>query len=589
MEHDAAFDAPGRLAGRQPGRLNQEVTPGVRRKPAPELDPLLRAALDCARPGLIVLDNERRVRLLTRAAAELLGVAAGAPAQALPVMRLLAQSPWLDDAALQTLAAAFGGESGEPREVLLSIPRPGGARVVSLDLRRARGEGWVASLEDVTQSRETQDWLVEHASTDPVTGLWNRQHFMLMLRDRLDMAVGGTTVLLLDLKRLKGVNDTLGTATGDALLRLVGGRLLGFLRSGDLLCRFVSDEFAVMLGETASRADIAQLGRRLAGLIEQPFLIEGQIITIGAHVGAACAPEDGDSPEVLVAHAALALAAARAEARGEMRFFEPKLDDEARRRRALDTDLRLACARGEFELHYQPQFDLRLARVTGFEALVRWRSPSRGLVPPNSFIPLLEQLGLIGDVGDWVVRTACREAAGWPDGITVAVNASPLQVEAGDFGERVARALADTGLPGHRLEVEITENLLLRDNANVMAALRALREMGVGLVLDDFGTGYASLSALTRFHFDKIKIDRSFISAPDATEQHAAIVRAIAALGISLGVPTTAEGVETVQQLNRVRDNGCISVQGYYYSKPVPAERIPDLLVALNAETVVAV
>jgi diguanylate cyclase (GGDEF)-like protein len=580
MEYDAAFDQ--RPAGRPGARPKPDAIPAVRRKPVAALDPLLRAALDSARTGLIVLDNEKRVRLLTRAAAELLGLVPGAPDTAMPVMRLLAQSPWLDDAVLQTLAAAFGGEGPDPREVLLSLPRPGGTRVVAMELRRARGEGWVASLEDVTQSRQTQDWLVEHASTDPITGLWNRQHFMLMLRDRLDAADPCTAVILLDLKRLQGVNDTLGTAVGDAVLRLVGARLLGFLRREDLLCRFVSDEFAVMLGDTASREDIALLGQRLTALIEQPFVVDGQIITIGAHVGAACAPDDGDTPEVLVANAALALAAARAEARGEMRFFEPKLNDEARQRRALEADLRLACARGEFELHYQPQVDLRLARVTGFEALIRWRSPSRGMVAPNDFIPLLEELGLIGDVGEWVVRTACREAVRWPDDITVAVNASPLQVEAGDFGERVGRALADTGLRGHRLEVEITENLLLRDNANVLAALKALRELGVGLVLDDFGTGFASLSALTRFHFDKIKIDRSFISAPDAADEHAAIVRAIAALGISLSVPTTAEGVETLQQLNRVRDNGCTSVQGYFYSKPVPAGTIPGLLLALN-------
>jgi predicted signal transduction protein with EAL and GGDEF domain len=353
-----------------------------------------------------------------------------------------------------------------------------------------------------------------------------------------------------------------------------------------LLARFASDEFGIMLGESADRASIAGLSARLTELISRPFFIEGQSISIGAHVGVATAPDDGETAEILVANAGLALAAARADARGELRFFEPKLDEEARSRRSLEADLRRALARGEFELHYQPQVDMRRHVVTGFEALVRWRSPSRGLVSPTAFIPLAEELDLIGEIGAWVLVEACREALHWPEEITVAVNASALQVEAGGFAATVARALRDTGLPGPRLEVEITESLLLRDNGTVTETFKALRTLGVGLVLDDFGTGYASLSQLARFHFDKIKIDRSFISSPEAAGEHAAIVRAIAALGISLGVPTTAEGVETVQQLERVRDNGCTSVQGYYYSKPVPASQVGTLLARLHGHDV---
>jgi diguanylate cyclase (GGDEF)-like protein len=585
MEHNAA------LAIRQTGRLRAGATHvGIRRKATGELDPLLRAALDAAPPGLIVLDNERRVRLVTRAASDLLGVGVAPRAGATPIMSLLAQSQWLDDAALQTLAAAFNGvETHDPREVLLSVPCPGGARVVRMDLRRAGTEGWVASLSDVTQSRETQDWLMEHAATDPITGLWNRQHFMLMLNDRLDGPdAAGTVLLLLDLRRFKPVNDTLGTETGDALLRLVGGRLSGYLRERDLLARFASDEFAIMLDGPADRVAVTQLSERLTDLISRPFLIEGQAISIGAHVGAACAPQDGDTGDVLVANAGLALAAARLDASGRLRFYEPKLDAEARRRRSLEADLRHARARGELELHYQPQIDMRHHSVTGFEALLRWRSPSRGLVAPAEFIPLAEELGLIGEIGAWGLHQACHDAARWPDNITVAVNASPLQVEAGGFAAMVAGALRRSGLPGHRLEVEITENLLLRDNGTVLATFAALRDLGVRLVLDDFGTGYASLSQLARFHFDKIKIDRSFISSPAAPDGHTAIVRAIAALGLSLGVPTTAEGVETAQQLERVRDNGCTSVQGYFYSKPVPASQIDALLARLHGAAVAA-
>jgi diguanylate cyclase (GGDEF)-like protein len=559
------------------------ASPSVRRRAAPELDRLVRAALDCARAGLIVLDRGKRVRLMTRAAADLLGVRPDPRGAALSVMRLLAQSHWLDEATLQTLAAVFNAvDMSEPREVLLSVPRPDGARVVSLDLRPAGTEGWVASLQDVTQSRETQDWLLEHAATDPLTGLWNRQHFMLMLRDRLETDPVGTAVLLLDLKRFKPVNDTLGTEAGDSLLRLVGGRLGAYLREGDLLARFTSDEFAIMITNVTDRAVIATLSERMVEQITRPFVIEGQMVAIGAHAGAACAPEDGQTPEVLLANAGLALSAARAEANGQIRFFEPRLDAQARERRALESDLRQALVRGEFELQYQPQVEMRRQRINGFEALLRWRSPTRGMVPPAQFIPIAESLDLINDIGTWVLHTACREALRWPDDVTVAVNASPLQVESGFFAETVARVLRQSGLPGARLEIEITENLLLRDNGAVMETFDALRALGVHLVLDDFGTGYASLSQLAKFHFDKIKIDRSFISAPEAAAEHAAIVRAIAALGISLGVPTTAEGVESEAQLAQVRENGCTSVQGYYFSRPVPAGGAPALLQKLH-------
>ena len=271
MEQEAAV-ARGRA-----GRPKASVSLGVRRRASSEIDPLLRAALDVSPAGMIILDSERRVRLITRAAGDLLGVGMAPRDGPIPVMRLLTQSYWLDSAALQTLAAAFNGvDTQDPREVLLSVPCPGGARVVGMDLRRIGQQGWVACLSDVTQSRDTQDWLLEQASTDPITGLWNRQHFMLMLHDRLDGPQAADTVLLLlDLKRFKVVNDALGTAAGDSLLRLVGGRLSGYLREQDLLSRFASDEFAIMLGEAADHAAIAGLSERLNKIISEPFIIDG--------------------------------------------------------------------------------------------------------------------------------------------------------------------------------------------------------------------------------------------------------------------------------------------------------------------------
>ena len=306
------------------------------------------------------------------------------------------------------------------------------------------------------------------------------------------------------------------------------------------------------------------------------------MVTTGAFMGAACAPDDGDRPEILAANAGLALSASRTEALGTLRFFEPRLNERARRRRKLEADLRLAMAHGEFELHYQPQISMQNLRVDGVEALVRWRCPERGMVSPAEFIPIAEDIGLITELGEWVLQRACREAMLWPADVTIAVNASPLQMEAPGFAACVARTLRQTGLPGHRLEIEITENLLLRNEGIVTSTLADLRALGVRLVLDDFGTGYASLSQLARFHFDRIKIDRSFISGPDITPDHAVIVRAIAALGASLGVPTTAEGVETEAQLAQIRADGYTSVQGYYFSRPVPAA---DLLALLAAPT----
>jgi diguanylate cyclase (GGDEF)-like protein len=566
------YDAARRLS-----RPDKSAADPVRRQRPASLENLLKAALESALPGLILLDTARRVRLVTGGAASMLGLPEAGPTPGTPIMRLLAKSLWLDQPCLLALAAAFKpGDAAAPRKIMLTVPHPAGTRILAVDIRPARQEGFAVSLTDVTQSKQTQDFLLDQASRDPVTGLWNRQHFMLMLRDKLDgPQQAGIAVLMLDLKRFRQVIESQGTEAGDMLLLLVGKRLSTFLRDDDLLARFTSDEFAIMVTGMQDHAALANLSARIAEGLARPFLIEGQLITTGAYMGAAGAPHDGDRPEALVANAGLALAAARAEARGQLRFFEPRLNERARHRRKLEGDLRLALAHGEFEVHYQPQINMRTSRADGCEALLRWRCRQRGLVSPAEFIPIAEEIGLIGELGNWVLRQACREACAWPEEITVAVNASPLQMEAPDFAASVAHVLAQTGLPGRRLEIEITENLLLHNGPAVVGTLSDLRALGVRLVLDDFGTGYASLSQLARFPFDRIKIDRGFISGPDLTEGHAVIVRAIAALGISLGVPTTAEGVETEAQLDQVREAGCSSVQGYYFSRPLQAGALP--------------
>lgn len=553
------------------------------------LPPLLRAALDSTESGLLVLDRQLRTQFVNARAADLLGLCHGTEAGGVPVLRLLAQSHVLDQPALQTLAAAITGiETNPRREILLPVPAPVGARTLRLDITPAGEQGFALVLTDITQTPGLEAWREAHAATDPVTGIPHRQQFLRLLHERLDAGPAtGLAVLRLALRGFKPVNDAIGNAGGDALLRLAAARLAACLRGTDALGRYGTAEFAAMVECGPAPEGLVAMAERLTQMISRPYLIEGQIITVGAHVGLACAPEDGESADALMANAGLALAAAQAEARGEPCFFEPRLEAAARRRRALEADLGRALAAGEFELHYQPQIELGTGRVRVLEALLRWHSPN-GPVPPNEFIPIAEQIGLIGPIGDWVLDQACRDAAAWPPAIAVAVNVSPLQFESPFFIRAVARALERSGLPGDRLELEITENLLLRGQESVDAAFAALRELGVRLVLDDFGTGYAALSQLVRFRFDKIKIDRSFISAPGITAEHAAIVRAIAGLGASLHLATTAEGVETASQLAELSDNGCTQVQGYYFSKPVPAAEIPFLLQRLQGEAVAA-
>ncbi len=556
-----------------------------------ELDQVLAAALDSVPFGLIVLNADRSVRFITASAAALLGCALHASVPGLLVPDFLARCSALTQSSLLALRAALAGDADPSSNILLTARSPSGQRTLSADIRPAGTFGWVLSLEDVTSTQQTQDWLLEHASSDPVTGLWNRQHFLLMLHDHLhsgEAEAGTSAVFLLGLQRLKHVNDTFGLAAGDTLLRLIADRLSALVNHDDMLARLSGDEFALAVNRAGGRVELAGFAAQLAAGMARPFVIDGQSMTLNAHIGIACPPADGETADGLVTNAGLALLETTTRGAAPIRFFDPVLTDRARERRALEADLRLALEKNEFELHYQPQVEVLRGCVTGLEALIRWRSPQRGLVPPDEFVSLAEQIGLIDDIGTWVLREACRQAAHWPDEVTVAVNASPLQFETGHFARRVAEALTETGLDASRLEIEITESLLLRDTGAVIGTLAALHAMGVRLVLDDFGTGYASLSQLSRFRFDKIKIDRSFVSPIDVSVENSAIVRSIAALGLSLGIPTTAEGVETAQQLEQIKADGCTCVQGYYFSRPVPSADVHNLLVRLHSPPVFA-
>jgi diguanylate cyclase (GGDEF)-like protein len=394
-------------------------------------------------------------------------------------------------------------------------------------------------------------------------------------------------VFYLDLDNFKGINDTLGHPIGDKLLGTVADRIRDAVGEHDTVARLGGDEFAILQRNSSPHA-AGLLARRLVEIISEPMEIDGQEINTGVSVGIAFAPNDGDAADHLMKCADLALYRAKAEGRATFRFFERDMDARIQQRRALEVDLRRALAAGEFSLAYQPQINLASNELVAMEALLRWNHAERGPVPPSEFIPLAEEMGLIIPLGEWVLRQACTEAAHWPDPIKVAVNLSPVQFRNRGLVTTVTQALAAARLAPHRLELEITEAVLLQDNDATVTMLHQLRALGVRVAMDDFGTGYSSLSYLRSFPFDKIKIDRSFIKDIERNRDSAVIIKAIAGLGASLGIETTAEGIETQEQMEIVRRAGCTEMQGYLASPPRPASDVPSLIARFRREVVAA-
>ncbi len=431
---------------------------------------------------------------------------------------------------------------------------------------------------DLACSREQARHAALH---DSLTGLPNRR----LLAERLGLALAQTrrrdsslAVLSLDLDRFKQVNDTLGHHAGDALLRIVADRLRDCLRERDTVARLGGDEFAIIQASVEGGQDAVALSMRLVESLSAPYDIGGHQVVIGASVGFALAPDDALEAEELLKMADIALYRAKGDGRGTFRSFESGMDAKLQARRLLELDLRQAVAADRFELHYQPLVNLASGQVTVFEALLRWNHPWRGQVAPNDFVPLAEETGLIVPLGGWVLRQACLAAAGWPETVRVAVNLSAAQFKTNGLVATVAEALAGSGLRPDRLELEITESVLLHDTHAALAILNELRAIGVRIAMDDFGTGYSSLGYLRSFPFDKIKIDQCFVRDIGSNEDCRAIVRAVTGLGLSLGIATTAEGVETWEQLDRVRAEGCQEVQGYFFSRPVPADEVLAVL-----------
>jgi diguanylate cyclase (GGDEF)-like protein/PAS domain S-box-containing protein len=444
------------------------------------------------------------------------------------------------------------------------------ARELTFDGRRAI----LLAIVDVTEQREAEARVAHLAHHDALTGLANRVLFRMGLMDGLARLRGpdeNLSVLYLDLDGFKNVNDAFGHPIGDKLLVAVAERLRRAAPAGDVVARVGGDEFAVVqLG--AGREEADRLAAAFVAAASQPYEIEGQQVNIGASVGVSVAPDDADDADNLLKNADIALYRAKADGRGVHRFFEPQMAATIHQRRTLESDLRQALAAGEFDLHYQPLNDMGTGEIVAAEALLRWRHPLRGFVPPGEFIQLAEETGLITPIGDWVLREATREAASWPRPIGVCVNLSPEQFRSRGLVQTVVSALAASGLPASRLELEITESALLAENHATLSALRQLRDIGVRISMDDFGTGYSSLSYLRSFPFDKIKIDRSFVRELPENNECGAIVRAVVGIGQCLGVVTVAEGVETPEQLARLREEGCTQIQGFLFGRPVPAD-----------------
>jgi diguanylate cyclase (GGDEF)-like protein/PAS domain S-box-containing protein len=483
------------------------------------------------------------------------------------------------------LGLHFGDTDAAPNEAEAAIHGADGRLTPVEVMRRPFRSGLraneVYAIRDLSERYRSEAKIAHMARHDPVTDLPNR----VLLRERLEQALATrrrdehVAVLCLDLSRFKSINDAFGRVVGDALLRKVARRLLACVRESDTVARIGADEFVIIQCCPDPWRQAADLAERVIGVVGSPYVVKGHDVRAATSVGIAVPAAESVTADDLLGQAETALHAAKALGRGSYVFFEPAMNARAHERHEMERDLRQALQRGELEMFYQPFVDLERMEVCGAEALMRWRHPERGLITPDHFIPIAEETGLIIEIGAWALREACAEAAGWPSSIKLAVNLSPVQFTSPRLVETVCEALGDSGLAVGRLELEVTESVLLQDSQPTLAILRRLHDLGIGISMDDFGTGYSSLSYLQKFAFDKIKIDRCFLSSAQPKETQA-VIRAICGLGEALQLAVTAEGVETAEQLELVRSEGCIAAQGYYFSPPVSAEALRAMLPA---------
>lgn len=541
-------------------------------------------ALNNMSHGLCMLDASLRVIVCNRRYIEMYGLSPEIVRPGVSMREIMEHSCELGNHPNMTGAKLYADYVERLREGEHTLHRHlSDGRIIKLNHKRMEHGGWVVTYEDVTERHKAQARVAHMARHDSLTDLPNRTLFREKMGEGLNqiaIAGGAMAVLCFDLDNFKTVNDRLGHAAGDRLLRWVAARLRENVGEHDTVARLGGDEFAVLQrGPQPQSAE--ELARRLVDIIGHPPPLESQSIHVGVSVGIAIAPDHGLDADELMKCADLALYQAKARGRGAYQLFEPEMEEEARSRHALEQDLAGALEAHEFHLVFQPQMRLDSSELTGFEALLRWKHPSRGFVSPAEFIPIAEENGLIVPIGEWVLRTACAAAAPWP-GLTIAVNLSPVQFRSRGLVAMVTSALAEAGLPPQRLELEVTETALLDDSEATIDILHQLRALGVRVSLDDFGVGYSSLSYLRKFPFDRIKIDRSFVGTLGESPESVAIVRTIASLGSVLGVETTAEGVETEEQLDFVRECGCTAVQGYYFGKPCLASEVGRTIETLN-------
>ena len=569
---EVLHQANGRLA-----QMNAELDLGRQR---------FEAVLDNVTQGICLFDNAQRLLVSNARYAEIYDLApeairAGRSLKEIANFRHAAGST--PDTPLSDYVAGLNNICAASRPLSSTMLLKNG-RVVAIYFHPMPDGGWVATHEDITERRRAEASILYMARHDALTRLPNRVMFQERLEQAIELADRGKgyAVLCLDLDHFKLVNDTLGHPVGDGLLRSAAERLQACVRQVDTVARLGGDEFAIIQVTMERPEDAAVLATRILTAFGNPFDVEGHHIMVGTSIGVAVAPADGTSSEKLLKNADIALYLAKAEGRGTVRFFEPEMDARIQSRRRLELDLRAAIAGRQFEVYYQPLVNLTADRVSGFEALLRWHHPIRGLVSPGEFIPLAEETGMIVAIGEWVLKAACLEAANWSADIKLAINLSPVQFKKGDLVAAVQAALDASGLSPDRLELEITELVLLQNTEKTLAVLHQLRAAGIAVALDDFGTGYSSLSYLRSFPFDKIKIDQSFVRDLTMNNEAMSIVRAVTGLGHSLCMKTTAEGVETMEQLDQLRQEGCTEVQGYIFSRPQPAHELPSLIERLR-------
>ena len=538
---------------------------------------LLHTVLDNMEQGVLMFDADARLVFCNRRYLIMYGLTKAMAVPGCSLRDLLQHrtqignfSGDLDDYIAKLMACLAEGKT------FCNVVSSGRDRVVSIVNTPIAGGGWLATHEDITDRQKAQEQIAHMARHDALTDLPNR----VLLRERLEQELKRVkrgeclAMLCLDLDHFKSVNDTLGHPIGDTLLKLVADRLRGCTREPDTIARLGGDEFAIIMTQLQQPSDAAALAKRIRDSIMRPYQIDGHQIISDISIGISIAPIDGTEPDRLMKNADLALYGAKSEGRGTYRFFEQEMDTRMKARRDLEMDLRNALANDQLELYYQPLVNLQTNEISAFEALLRWNHPTRGMISPADFIPIAEETGLIIPIGDWVVATACEQAVNWPDHVKVAVNLSPAQLKNRNLVKVVSTALAESGMAANRLQLEITESLLMQNTFSTLATLHELRKLGVQIAMDDFGTGYSSLSYLRSFPFDKIKIDRSFIQDLSNGAEPLAIVNAVAGLAKCLNMVSTAEGVETQQQFDALQAVGCTEMQGYLFSKARPAGEI---------------